>query len=119
MARIVGKDALPPAQQLTLLCADLVNEALLRQSAFSEVDRYCSPQRQTALLNAVLHFVGRAEQALESGADLDAIQALPVLRQLQRASEEIPEDKLDRYRMLLRKLDEEFAHLGTETGHAR
>ena len=41
MARIVGKDALPPRQQLTLLCADLVNEALLRQSAFSPVDRYC------------------------------------------------------------------------------
>ena len=26
MARIVGKDALPPAQQLTLVCAELVNE---------------------------------------------------------------------------------------------
>ena len=51
MARIVGKDALPPAQQLTLLCAELVNDAFLRQSAFSEVDRYCSPARQTAMLS--------------------------------------------------------------------
>ena len=50
MARIVGKDALPPAQQLTLLCADLVNDAVLRQSSFSETDRYCSPQRQTEIL---------------------------------------------------------------------
>ena len=111
MARIVGKDALPPRQQLTLLCADLINEALLRQSAFSEVDRYCSPARQTALVRAVLRFVDRAENALDEGMELEDIRALPVLRRLQRASEEIPEDKLDRFRLLLRKLDEEFDHL--------
>ena len=46
MARIIGKDALPARQQLTLFCAELVNEAFLRQSAFSEIDRVCSPQRQ-------------------------------------------------------------------------
>jgi V/A-type H+-transporting ATPase subunit A len=93
MARIVGKDALPPRQQLTLLCADLVNEALLRQSAFSAVDRYCSPERQTALVRMILHFVDRAGQALEHDVDLEHIAALPVLRRLQRASEEIPEER--------------------------
>ena len=50
MARIVGKDAMPPSQQLTLLCAELVNDAFLRQSAFSQTDRTCSPERQTAML---------------------------------------------------------------------
>ncbi len=108
MARIVGKDALPPPQQLTLLCADLINESLLRQSAFSPVDRYCSPQRQTALMRAILTFIDRAERALADGVSLESIQELPVLRQLQRAAEEIPEDKIDRFRMLLRKLDDEF-----------
>ena len=44
MARIIGKDALPARQQLTLLCAELVNEAFLRQSAFSPIDRVCSPR---------------------------------------------------------------------------
>lgn len=119
MARIVGKDALPPKQQLTLSSADLVNEALLRQSAFSPVDRYCTPRRQTALLRAILRFVDRAEQALEDGIALERITELPVYRQLQRASEEIPENKLDRYRLLLRKLDEEFDRLTPETEHAR
>ncbi|MBF0357255.1 MAG: V-type ATP synthase subunit A, partial [Magnetococcales bacterium] len=36
MARILGKDSLPPKQQLVLMLADLINEAFLRQSAFSE-----------------------------------------------------------------------------------
>ena len=119
MARIVGKDALPPRQQLTLLCADLVNESLLRQSAFSPVDRVCSPQRQTELLRVVLRFVERAEQALESGIDLEAIKAMPVLRRLQRASEEIPEAKLDRFRILMRGLDDEFDQLTKDSARAR
>ena len=119
MARIVGKDALPPRQQLTLLCADLINEALLRQSAFSAVDRYCSPQRQAALVHAILHFVDRAEQALEHGMDLERIAAMPVLRRLQRASEEIPEEKVAQFRLLMARLDEEFDQLEKRQGDAR
>ena len=118
MARIVGKDALPPRQQLTLLCADLVNEALLRQSAFSPVDRYCSPERQTALVRVILHFVDRAGQALEHDVDLDRIAAMPVLRRLQRASEEIPEEKVAQFRLLMARLDEEFDQLERKQGHA-
>ena len=119
MARIVGKDALPPRQQLTLVSADLVNEALLRQSAFSPVDRFCSPARQTALLHTILHFIDRARQALDEGILLERITELPVYRQLQRAAEEIPEDKLDRYHLLLSRLDDEFDRLAPETAHAR
>jgi V/A-type H+-transporting ATPase subunit A len=119
MARIVGKDALPPRQQLTLLCADLVNEALLRQSAFSPVDRYCSPERQAALVRVILHFVGRAEQALERKVNLDSVAAMPVLRRLQRASEEIAEEKVAQFSLLLARLDEEFDQLEKREGHAR
>jgi V/A-type H+-transporting ATPase subunit A len=118
MARIVGKDALPPRQQLTLLCADLVNEALLRQSAFSAVDRYCSPERQTALVHVILHFVERAEQALEHGVDLKRVAEMPVLRRLQRASEEIPEEKIAQFQLLMARLDEEFDQLEKRQVHA-
>jgi V/A-type H+-transporting ATPase subunit A len=111
MARIVGKDALPPRQQLTLLCADIVNDAFLRQSAFSPVDRYCSPERQTDLMRLIVHFVDRAENALEDGVELSRIIDMPVLRHLQRASEEIPEEKLRQLQMLLNRVDEEFDDL--------
>ena len=101
-----------------MLCADLVNEALLRQSAFSAVDRYCSPERQTALVRMILHFVDRAGQALEHDVDLEHIAALPVLRRLQRASEEIPEEKVAQFRLLMARLDEEFDQLERKQSHA-
>jgi V/A-type H+-transporting ATPase subunit A len=118
MARIVGKDALPPKQQLTLLCANLVNEGLLRQSAFSPVDRYCSPARQTALLRAVLHFIERAGRALDDNIALADIAAMAVLRRLQRASEDIPEDHIDRFRSVMRSIDDEFDSLTKRAAHA-
>ena len=117
MARIVGKDALPPAQQLTLLCADLVNEAFLRQSAFSEVDRYCSPQRQTAMLKLILRFVALAETALENGIPPQRIGELDVLRRLQRMGEEIGEAELEKFSDLSEGVEAAMASL-RKTSHA-
>jgi len=118
MARIVGKDALPPAQQLTLLCAELANEALLRQSSFSPVDRYCSPERQAAMLRAVMHFLELSEHALEHGVALAQIGALPVLAHMMRLGEEFGEDAIDRLRLLPRRLDHDFATLEAEVANA-
>ena len=118
MARIVGKDALPPAQQLTLLCAELFNEAFLRQSAFSEVDRYCSPQRQIAMLKLLVRFIALAEAALQRGVALQAIAELPVLRRLQRMGEEIDEDQLQNFGELGASIEAAMAGLGKASPHA-
>ena len=118
MARIVGKDALPPAQQLTLLCAELINEAFLRQSAFSEVDRYCSPQRQMAMLGLILHFVTLAETALDHGIAPQRIAELPVLRRLQRMGEEIGEEQLEKFSELRATLDAAIGDLEKAAPHA-
>jgi V/A-type H+-transporting ATPase subunit A len=111
MARIVGKDALPPRQQLTLLCADLVGEAFLRQSAFSEVDRVCSPARQAAMMKLLARFITLAEAALANGATPEMLTALPVLRPLQRMGEDIGDSELPRFDELAARLEREFAPL--------
>ena len=119
MARIVGKDALPPAQQLTLLCAELVNEAFLRQSAFSEVDRYCSPQRQTAMLKLILRFITLAEAKLDDGIPPQRIADLDVLRRLQRMGEEIGESELSKFAELSESVEAAMAGLAkVATAHA-
>jgi len=118
MARIVGKDALPPAQQLALLCAEVVEEGVLRQSAFSEVDRYCSPRRQTALLGVIVHFVELAQNALQRGASLESIAALPVRQVLLRVGEQYGEDRIAALGELWKQMDQEFAALLAEPAHA-
>jgi V/A-type H+-transporting ATPase subunit A len=119
MARIVGKDALPAEQQLTLLAAELINEGFLYQSSFSPVDRYCSPERQSLMLRLLIHFVDRAAEAVAAGVGIDSIAALPVLRLLRRLGEELGEDQLDDMKDIWDRVDREFATVLGERDDAR
>jgi V/A-type H+/Na+-transporting ATPase subunit A len=119
MARIVGRDALPPLQQLKLLCADLVNDGFLRQSSFSKVDRFCSPARQAAMISILLAYMDRAEAAVQSGVAPSRLAEMPIVRQLQRLGEEFGEGDLRKLALLPRQLDYEFDALHTVTSHVR
>jgi V/A-type H+-transporting ATPase subunit A len=118
MARIIGKDALPARQQLTLLCADVVNEAFLRQSAFSDIDRVCAPARQAAMMRLIGRFVDLAEAAVGAGVSPERIAAMPCLRALQRMGEEIGDGDLARIDALDTALESEFAALRGAKGAA-
>jgi V/A-type H+-transporting ATPase subunit A len=116
MARIIGKDALPLRQQLTLLCADVVNEAFLRQSAFSAIDRVCAPARQGAMMRLIGRFVDLAEAAVGAGVHPERIAAMPSLRAVQRMGEEVGDGELARLAALQATLEGEFAALNDKAG---
>jgi len=111
MARIIGKDALPARQRLTLMCADLVNDAFLRQSAFSEIDHYCGPERQAAMLRLLVHFIELAESAAAVGVAPEQIAALDVMRPLARMGEDIGEGQLEQLAELERRVALAFSTL--------
>jgi len=111
MARIIGKDALPARQRLTLMCADLVNDAFLRQSAFSEIDHYCGPERQAAMLRLLVHFIELAESAAAVGVAPEQIAALDVMRPLTRMAEDIGEGQLEQLAELERRVALAFSTL--------
>ena len=115
MARIIGKDALPMRQQLTLICAELVNEAFLRQSAFSEVDRVATPARQSAMMRLIGRFIELAEKAVVAGVSPDQIVRLDCMRPLQRMAEEIGNDELQRFAELEARVEREFAQIIRKT----
>ena len=111
MARIVGKDALPPEQQIVLLCAELMNEGFLYQSSFSAVDRFCSPARQSAMLRLLMHFLESAQAAVQRGVAPDDISSLPILRRLRRLGEEMGEEQIATAKEFWKAIDDEFHEL--------
>ena len=119
MARIIGKDALPARQRLLLFCAELVNEGFLRQSAFSQTDRYCGPQRQARMMRSITRFIDAAEAALASGVSCEAIIAMQIVRRLERMGEDIAEDELGAFADLALGMKNEFATLARLTGARR
>lgn len=118
MARIVGKDALPPRQQHVLMCAELIDEAFLRQSAFSPNDRYCSTARQAAMMQIIYRFIELSEQAMQRQVRMEKVAALPVMRRLNRMSEDISEQSLDAFDDLRHQMEAEISQLMEEVDHA-
>ena len=117
MARIVGKDAMQQGQQLTLLCAGLVDDAFLRQSAFSATDRNCPPEKQIAMMAVLMRFFEVAEKAVAGGVEVAAIGEAPFFRRIARMGEEIGEDT-DDFVTLIERMETEMDQLSAGVEHA-
>ena len=78
LVRLVGMDALSPADRLILQGAKMVREDFLHQSAFDPVDTFTSHRKQFLMLRNVADFYDRAREAMEAGAAFEDIAALPI-----------------------------------------
>ena len=64
--------------RLTLEVARSIREDYLHQNAFDEVDTYTSLEKQYRMMRLILSYYRRGQAALEAGAALSALLALPV-----------------------------------------
>jgi len=85
IVRLVGIDALSPADRLTLEASRSIREDFLHQNAFHEVDTYTSMEKQYKMLHVILHFYHRAKDALEKGVPITTIETLPIRERIARA----------------------------------
>ena len=65
IVQLVGSDALPEKEQVTLEVARMIREYFLQQNAFHDVDTYCEPKKTQLLMKTILHFADNAYAALE------------------------------------------------------
>ena len=84
IVQLVGKDALPEDQQLTLEVARYLREAYLQQNAFHDVDTFCEPQKTYRMLGAIRTFNDEAFKALEAGIPVEEITAIDGAPRLNR-----------------------------------
>jgi len=84
IVQLVGKDALPEDQQLTLEVARYLREAWLQQNAFHDVDTYCSPEKTYRILGAIKTFNDEAFDALDAGVPVEEITDIESLPRLNR-----------------------------------
>ena len=84
IVQLVGKDALPDDQQLTLEVARYLRESYLQQNAFHDVDTYCEPEKTFGMLGAIRTFNDEAFRALDAGVPVEEIQAIEAAPRLNR-----------------------------------
>ena len=73
IVQLVGSDALPMDQQLTLEVARMIREFFLQQNAFHPVDTYTALPLQYAMARAILSFEEAAKKAMTAGAALEDV----------------------------------------------
>lgn len=114
LMRIVGRDALPASERGLLVCADVLVEGFLRQSAYSEQDRYCPPEKQALMLGLIDQLVDLVEKAVDAGIDPDQLTGLPVMRSLKRVGDDVRNDELSGIETLSQQLEQTFAKLSND-----
>ena len=75
IVQLVGSDALPERQQLTLLVARLIREVLLQQNAFHEIDTFCDLKKTYSIMKTISNFSKMANTAMDSGMRVHQILA--------------------------------------------
>ncbi|MGC9174610.1 MAG: V-type ATP synthase subunit A [Thermoprotei archaeon] len=85
LVRLVGIEALPESQKLTLLVARILREGFLQQNAFNDIDTYSSPRKQYFLLKAIIGFYRSAERVIEKKIPEAELEGLPIIQELVRA----------------------------------
>ncbi|ACV47402.1 MULTISPECIES: ATP synthase subunit A [Halomicrobium] len=84
IVQLVGKDALPEDQQLTLEVARYLREAWLQQNAFHPTDTYCEPEKTYRILDAIKTYNDEAFDALDAGVPVEELTDLETVPRLNR-----------------------------------
>jgi V/A-type H+-transporting ATPase subunit A len=96
IVQLVGKDALPEDQQLTLEVARYLREAWLQQNALHDVDRYSPPEKTFRILEGIKTFNDEAFEALDAGVPVEEIQDIDATPQLNRVGT-TPDDEAEEF----------------------
>ncbi|MFW5987275.1 MAG: ATP synthase subunit A, partial [Methanohalophilus sp.] len=110
IVQLVGSDALPEDQQLTLEIARMLREYFLQQNAFHPVDTFCPFDRQYKLLKSVSRFGEKATDKMENGVPINKIMEMESKDELAKVKYE--EDFDAALETIMTKMDEEFTKLG-------
>ena len=107
IVQLVGSDALPVDQQLTLEVARMIREFFLQQNGFHDVDAYTGLEQQYKMAKAILTFQDSAKKALAAGGLLEDVVNVPARTNLMR--DRFESGYLDRVDGLVDEMNKQIA----------
>ncbi len=96
IVRLVGVEALSPAERLILETAKSLREDFLQQNAFDEADAFTSMRKQFLMLTAIMTLHRSSLRLLEAGGDIKEALGTPVRAEI-ATCKFIPEPELGRF----------------------
>ncbi|PKN19650.1 MAG: V-type ATP synthase subunit A [Deltaproteobacteria bacterium HGW-Deltaproteobacteria-6] len=116
VVKLVGSDALPPAEQYILFCAEAVKNAFLQQNSFDPQDKFCSPAKQIKILACLLSLYKKGLEQVHAGITVKDIAALDVVARIVRLKSEISNQDIGKIDEYQRMLEQKLASLKAPSG---
>ena len=104
IVQLVGMDALSAPDRLKIEAARSVREDFLQQNSFHEEDTYSPLEKQYLMMKMVLKYYDESAAALQKGADIEKVAALPVRERIGRLKELPLEQLRDEIQSIERQL---------------
>ena len=116
IVQLVGKDALSPADQLTLETARMIREDFLQQNAFTDIDGYSSYDRQKKLMSMILKYDVLCRAAISNGAPVMELFQIPVRERIGRAKSVPADEYVQAYEQMESEMEQEINAIAAKGG---
>ncbi len=96
VVQLVGYDALPDREKSVLDVAKIIREDYLQQSAFDDVDQFCSLNKQIVMMKLIMHYSNEIEKTIDQGFSMSQIENIPSKEKISRIKE-VRDPDLEKY----------------------
>jgi V/A-type H+-transporting ATPase subunit A len=112
IVQLVGPDALAETERATLAIAQTLREDFLQQSAYYEMDRFCTLEKAFWMLKSILVFHASLADAIDQGITVEQALRLPIIGELARMKETPVQTAAGLLQDLAARIPLSFSNLG-------
>ena len=109
IVKMVGMDALSPADRLKMEAARSIREDYLHQNSFHDIDTYTSLDKQLLLMRLVVAYYEKANEALAQGTNINHLINLEVREDIGRYKYTEESNIKEAYDEIMDKLEKQIA----------
>ena len=111
VVQLVGYDALPEKEKSVLDIAKMIREDFLQQSAFDDIDTYCSLDKQFMMLSSIIRMGKLQSDALDRGVTMSMLQGIASREKISRMKEVREDDFRNYHEGLMAEMEQQITGL--------
>ncbi|MCD6322695.1 MAG: V-type ATP synthase subunit A [Clostridiales bacterium] len=118
IVKLIGQDVLPDSQKLTLEMAKIIRQGFLQQNAFHENDTFVPVEKQYKMMSIILMLNEKSQLLVNSGIPISVLSDTGIFGELIQMKYTIPNDNLEGFGELEKKIDKFYSDLSIEYKNA-
>lgn len=114
IVKLIGSDVLPENQKLIIEIARVVRVGFLQQNAYHKNDTYVPLEKQFKMMEIILMLYEQCKELVAEGIPVSSIVETGLFEKVIKMKYDIPNDKLELFRILAVEIEQQIKKLRTE-----